>query len=258
MTTHSPAVLEELGATPLYVVRSKANSTTVQKTNPNIQGTVRSIPDAFLSPRVIVCEGATEVGILRSFENNMLSSEECSYALKGVNVVDGKGTDATRRAMHLKEHGYDVCLFMDSDKLDEWVVKEAKLLESGIKVVKWDELVCTEKRILGDIPDKKSLKEIVELAVLVTGKTSESILASINSGLDGKLLQSIQDIEVYENEPLLRIAIFESSTKKDKEWFKTVSRGESLGDYIFQKFFIQMQGTDFCDKLEELRGWVIG
>jgi len=258
MTTHSPAVLEELGAKPLFIVRNENLITTVTKVNPEAQGTVRSVPDAFLSPRVIVCEGATEVGILRSFENNILSPTNISYALKKVNIVDGKGTDATKRAKHLKDHGYDVCLFIDSDKVSEWLVAEDELLRAGIKVIRWDDSICTENRIIHDVPDKNSLKEIVEVAMTATGKTKESLISSINSKLSQNKLTDINHIATFTDETSLRNAIYDASVIDDKEWFKTVSRGELLGNYIFQKVYTQMQTTDFYKKLEELKGWVIG
>jgi len=258
MTTHSPAVLEELGAKPLFIVRNEFFITTVTKVNPEAQGTVRSIPDAFLSPRVIVCEGATEVGILRSFENNILSPTNISYALKKVNIVDGKGTDATKRAKHLKDHGYDVCLFIDSDKVSEWLVAEDELLRAGIKVIRWDDFICTENRIIHDVPDKNSLKEIVEVAMTATGKTKESLISSINSKLSQNKLTDINHIGTFTDDTSLRKAIYDASVIDDREWFKTVSRGELLGNYVFQKVYTQMQTTDFYKKLEELKGWVIG
>lgn len=259
MTTHSPSVLEELGASPLFIVHSNDYITTVNKVDPNIQGTVRSVPDAFLSPRVVVCEGATELGILRSFENRILLINGISYASNRVNIVDGKGTDATKRAKHLKDHGYDVCLFLDADKIEDWIVAEADLTAIGIKVIKWADTVCTEKRIINDVPDKNSLKKIVETACLATSRATGSLITSINSGLvEGNRLQDIESIISFTDETSLRNAIYEASVRENKEWFKTVSRGELLGDCIFQNYYTQMQNTDFCQKLEELKGWIIG
>ena len=66
MTTQCPATLEELGAESLYYVHYHNADKTSQaiKVDNNIQGTVRRTPEAFLSPNVIVCEGATEIGLL--------------------------------------------------------------------------------------------------------------------------------------------------------------------------------------------------
>jgi len=84
MTSHSPATLEELGAEPLHVVRSNQFTTSLTRVGAAAQGTVRAIPEAFLSPRAIVCEGPTEVGLLRSYEKLVLSAKSQSFALHGV------------------------------------------------------------------------------------------------------------------------------------------------------------------------------
>lgn len=256
MTTHSPAVLEELGAKPLFIVRNEALNTTVKHADLDAQGTIRTIPDAFLSPRIIVCEGATEVGILRSYENNILLPVGASFSLHGANIVNGGGTDATKRAKHLKNHGYDVCLFIDSDKITEWAVTEEELTRIGVKVVKWDGTVCTENRIINDVPDMNSLKRIVEMAKITTGRTEASLVSSINSKLTGGELENLEAILTYSDSDSLRKAVYEASVVQDNAWFKTVSKGETLGDCIFKEFYDRMRDTDFHLKLESLKGWL--
>jgi len=150
MTSHSPAALEELGAEPLHVVRSSQLTTFLTRVNVAAQGTVRAIPEAFLSPRVIVCEGHTEVGLLRSYERLALSPKSQSFALHGVLPAYGSGSSAPKRASDLREHGYDVCLFADSDKCAEWNPSEENLIAAGVEVVIWDGKCCTEERVIND------------------------------------------------------------------------------------------------------------
>lgn len=261
MTSHSPATLEELGAGPLRIVSNDSNTlkTTISEVKDTAQGTVRAIPEAFLSPRIIVCEGPTEIGILRSYEKNILSPLAKSFALAEVITVSGGGTNAPRRAKDLKEHGYDVSLFMDSDRLDEWEFSEEKLASLGIKVIKWDGYVCTEQRIVEDVTDKEDLKNLVSVAIQATGRSEESIIGSINSKLgDEPPIGSLSDIDSYGKQDTLRKAIYEASVVDRNAWFKTVSSGEMLGDYVFGSEFEKMKKTDFYKKMKQLKEWAVG
>jgi len=257
MTSHSPATLEELGAEPLRVVRSSQLTTLLTRINIAAQGTVRDIPEAFLSPRVIVCEGPTEVGLLRSYEELVLSAQCQSFALHGVLPVNGGGSSAPKRASDLQEHGYDVCLFADSDKCAEWNPSEATLAARGIKVVIWDGKCCTEKRIIDDLPDAQALLGFVK-AAKEAGVAEQSILSALNGGLDAEKLTGIHKIATYPDVSAIKEAIYKASTSRGRAWFKTVSGGESLGDFIFSTVFKHIENADFHKKLKTLEGWALG
>lgn len=257
MTSHSPAALEELGAQPLRVVRSTQLNTSVKAMDTNAQGTVRAIPEAFLSPRVIVCEGPTEVGLLRSYEKWILSCKSQSFALNGALPVDGGGANAPKRASDLREHGYDVCLFADSDKLSEWQLSEKTLIDSGVKVVVWADNCCTEKRVIDDLPDAKALLGLVK-AAKEAGISEQSILDSINSRLATQKLATLDQITTYSDYFTIAKPICEASISQNNRWFKTVTGGELLGDFIFSSVFTRMQKTDFYKKLKTLEEWALG
>jgi len=180
MTSHSPAALEELGAAPLHVVQSSKSKTVIRSVNVSAQGSVRAIPAAFLSPRVIVCEGATEVGLLRSYEKHILSPKSESLALHGTLTVDGGGSSAPKRAFDLQKHGYDVCLFADSDKCAKWNnPSKDELTAAGITVIIWADECYTEARVINDLPNKTDLFNLVQKAI-EAGAVAATILDSIN------------------------------------------------------------------------------
>lgn len=258
-TSQSPSVLHELGASPLFTVHydKGQNITTIQHISDTAQGAVRSIPEAFLAPCVIICEGQTEVGLLRAFEKHLLlqNKKKYSFVLNNVVVVDGGGSNATERAMSLHNHNYHVCLFMDSDKISEWKYSETDLIAEGIELIKWENGFCTEQRIVYDLPDGESLANYVKKAIEL-GRKEESILQSINHKYDGEELTSLDEIRSHVDLENLRGAIYESS--KEKGWFKTVTGGEIIGDCIFQEVFDNMVQTDFYKKLLKLRAWICG
>jgi putative ATP-dependent endonuclease of OLD family len=257
MTSHSPAALEELGAQPLHVVRSSQLTTSVTRVDIAAQGTVRAIPEAFLSPRVIVCEGPTEVGLLRSYEKLILSAKFESLALHHVLSVDGGGSNAPKRASDLREHGYDVCLFADSDKCAEWNPSKDKLTAGGIQVIAWGDRYCTENRVINDLPDAAGLLGFVQKA-LEAGTQAQGALDAINTRLPRQKLASLDDMLKYEDATRLRQAVYEASVAERKEWFKTVTRAELLGDFIFSSAFSRMESTDFYKKLKSLEEWALG
>lgn len=73
VTTHSPVVVKELSVEQLHVVRRTSEGDLSVKSISSagdVQGTVRSSPDALLSRSVLVCEGATEVGFMRGVDRH--------------------------------------------------------------------------------------------------------------------------------------------------------------------------------------------
>lgn len=256
MTSHSSAALEELGAQPLYVVRSDQLTTSVAPIDTTAQGTVRSIPEAFLSPRVIVCEGPTEVGLLRSYEKHILSDKSQSFALHGVLFVDGGGSNAAKRACDLKEHGYDVCLFADSDTCSQWNPSKDKLIEAEIEIIVWAGACCTEKRVIDDLPNATSLLCFAKAAI-ETRISEQSILDSINARLTSHKIATLDDIPGYPDYPAITEAICEASISQNNPWFKTTSGGEVLGDFVFSSAFSEMETSDFVKKIKALEAWVL-
>lgn len=73
VTTHSPVAVRELDIDDLHICHHKSGITTVHSakvagTESILQGRIRTYAEAFLAPKVLVCEGATEVGILRALD----------------------------------------------------------------------------------------------------------------------------------------------------------------------------------------------
>ena len=255
ITTHSPATLEELGADPIYCVHyNKQNKEPeLEKLRHDAQGTVRRTPEAFLSPKVIICEGTTEIGLLRAFEKKIIerNNDTFSFAYNKVTIVDGEGTSASQRAFDLATHKYKTCLFADSDRRQEWKWSEINLIEVGVEIVCWQDNYNTEMQLFNDIP-KEKIVNILNIAMEENGIEAQSILQSINSGLATPLVE-INQIPQYGDLPNLRQKIAQLASKK--EWFKTVSAGEKLGEFLFGEIFESVKTTEFYKRFESMLNW---
>ncbi len=255
MTTHSPATLEELGAEPIYCVHydGKNKKTSIKKVDKNIQGTIRRIPEAFLSPKVIVCEGPTEVGLLRAFEKHQINTNDDKYSFpyNKTITVNGEGSsDAPQKAYDLALHNYKTCLFIDSDDIEKWKVQENELLSKGVHVVRWQNGNNTEMQLFSDV-SRENMLNLIKIAI-TNNADEQSFLDSINSRLDIKKLESLDSILEYKDEQSLRSAIADRANKNG--WYKMVSKAENLGDYLFN--LENLIATEFYKRFESIQTWV--
>ena len=70
LTTHSPVVLRELTVDDLHIVHCRDGRIQIVAANKPaiaecVQGKIRTGAEAFLAPKIVACEGATEAGFLR-------------------------------------------------------------------------------------------------------------------------------------------------------------------------------------------------
>lgn len=259
MTTQCPATLEELGAETLYCVHYKKTEkkTEIKKIDKEAHGTVRRTPEAFLSPKVIVCEGTTEIGLLRAYENYLIRTKDnkCSFAYKKVAIINGEGTSASQRAYDLALCEYSICLFVDSDRLDEWKVSETNLIDKKVSIIRWQNRNNTEMQLFVDLP-KNKIKDVIDIVIKEVGIDLQSILQSINSRLKTKL-NTLEEIASYPDEelPTLRISVAHSA--KDHDWFKNITAGETLGEYLFNGILEEIKTTGFYKTFEKIHKWAI-
>lgn len=121
LTTHSPVALRELSGHQLFVLRRGEYGHEVRHVggDDEIQSTIRLFPEAFLARSVIVCEGASEIGLLRGLDQYRLEQGYASLAALGTALVDCGGGDADRpyaRASAFQRLGYRVMVVRDDDK----------------------------------------------------------------------------------------------------------------------------------------------
>ncbi|RPF15206.1 ATP-dependent nuclease [Vibrio crassostreae] len=234
LTTHSREVITELGSQPLlFLVRNEPEETIetrlFSEREVDLQKTVRACPEAFFAKKVIVCEGATEIGICRAIDKWRGETGKSYMALLDCAYVDGVGNTIDVRVDEIQQSGIQTALFCDSDlqKINE---KKADWVSRGIDVFDCDEGLCLEQQVFKDLPWSGVL-DLLNYA-------SAQALSSFNGVFSEQKGIAVDDWE--ETDVLREIIMSKFSPSKDgklkRDWFKQQHHGEKIGEVIFKYF----------------------
>ena len=225
LTTHSPTVLRELTVKELYVVHS--NGGVVQITSASkdgledieVQGKIRSSTEAFLAKKVVVCEGATEVGFVRGFDDHQVGKGKDPLSYHGVALLDARGASKIKDlAKAFKSLGYDVLVLADADAEDQFSTADAaELTKLGVPVHVWSDKYSLEERAFQDLPWE---------IVLVSLKLAQNELGyPVYDQVRSRVQEAVDlDLEMWPESAKLRTAI--GSAAKNAGWFKDTTRGD--------------------------------
>jgi predicted ATP-dependent endonuclease of OLD family len=231
ITTHSRDVLVELIVGDLFLM--KEGAVNLISFEEEMQGVLRNSPEAFFAKRILLCEGATEVGFCRSINNFRINNGEENLALKGIRIVDGRGDEQVKYAQNFIKSGFDVCLFCDSD-VDKVNKDKEDLIRLGVSVVDCDDGKSIEQQIFYDIPwTSEGVYALINYHKKVNGVTQEVFDSNLKLRLNSMSLGT--DSETTGN---TRKALGFSSSKKG--WFKRIDHGMRLGEIC-------------CDNLDEMK-----
>lgn len=260
MTTHSPIAVAECTISELLVIQSSDGKTsayplkgTDDDANKVIQAQVRSNPEAFLCKRIIVCEGKTEKGFVRALDTFLSEKNEYRMSHKGVGTTVGGGSSIFKYADMLRSCGYNICIFMDSDKDDEDSEKNTQRLTYGVQVFDWDKPNSIEEQIFADVPLAVAGK-ILNVAV------DEHGIDSVKSRLvNDKIPHTVVDDAIILSEmgPAILRSIGTIAKKKKIEWYKRIDLGEKVGNIIFESWDLIGPATKLRKVIEALSTWVM-
>ena len=232
MTTHSPVVTAECSINELMIIHSVSGKTDgyylkseEQDVNASIQKQVRHNTEAFLSKRLVICEGKTEMGFMRALDRFLNAREKYRMAYKGISTADGNGSEIFKCSDVLIKCGYDICILMDSDKDSEDPEKQ-RLRDAGIPVFDWDKPNALEEQCFSEMP-MKAIQEALD--IVIYDKSVEAV--------DAKLKNS--SIPYVRNEDTIVLAELSMEHRqelgkiaKDNNWYKTIGLGEQFGTVL--------------------------
>jgi putative ATP-dependent endonuclease of OLD family len=225
LTTHSPMVLRELTVQDLHIVHSKGGVVTIVSAaekgleEHEVQGKIRSSAEAFLAKKVVVCEGATEVGFIRGLDDRQLENGQDPLSYHGVALLDAKGASKVKgMAIAFKKLGYDVSALADGDAEKQFSAADAAgLVAIGIPTYVWNDKLSLEERAFVDLPWASVVASLTLAQVELFYPVYDQVRSQYQDVLD-------PDISEWRDSPKLRTAI--GAAAKSAGWFKDTTRGD--------------------------------
>ena len=251
-TTHSAVVLAELDISQLVLVKSADGITTFQiitneevTLNSKMQGMLRKIPDAFLTPRILVCEGITEIGFIRALDEKLQENEHYYMASRCVSYADGKGGAETLAvAKRFHDLGFGVAVLIDNDRPEDEPKKNSLILE-GIPVFSWDEGQCIETALL-PLLSAETLCELLQWESEKKDATWDEIIKQGYSCEKYTFGENVKDGNLIE---IAKIC-------SEKGFFKRVDGGEKLGEIFFEKIVDISPDSQALKTINSIIKWI--
>ena len=201
ITTHSTAVLREARFDEVFVCRRNANDGTVKIAPAATAATpvldakryVRDKGEALLGRTVLVCEGQTEIGLLKGFAEGTGRNFQAS----GVVLVDGGGDPAVFAvALHFAKMGYRTAVLTDSDRpMDKNTFQE--LQAGGVPHFAWGQSRCTEEELFCGLP----VALLGDLLALIAESISHPRLLQELSRLAQVTFNKLDEVTPYLSKP---------------------------------------------------------
>jgi putative ATP-dependent endonuclease of OLD family len=256
-TTHSPVVLRELDHTQLTLLRfNKAKNThEALSASQSAQGLLRSNPEAFLAKRVIVCEGKSEMGFIRGFDQHSFQHGNVSMEALGTVLVDGGGAQRVLSpADELLRLGYNVSIFMDSD-VPLAAADEEAFVSNGGTVFKWPNNCALEDAIFR-CASGPIIENLLEYACSLSSgdKVDAQILTA------AKAQFNLAQAKEWANTSTLapeHAVILGRAARSGAGWFKKVAPYEHIAKNILAPQWASLH-TDLTSITSSLMDWAWG
>lgn len=251
-TTHSPIALVEMTSQQLLIVHSQAGKTTIHRPyygnaviDNSFQAALRRYAEAFLSPQIIICEGKTEVGFVRSFDEFLMENESYSMAGLGVAYAEAGGNNsALTLADKFNELGYKVCVLCDNDRPEDDSDKEL-LRNKGIKIFQWQEGNCLETEWIPLFEDV----QIEKIVLYICDQNKQDVLGLLRNE---NIIDNDNQLQVLDKEKRKKIA----DICKKKGVFKNIDGGEEFGKYVVEILKSLEDGNPAKDVMDNLKNWI--
>jgi len=235
LTTHSPVALRELSGNQLFVVRPQAGRHSVYTAgiSDEVQSTLRADPEAFLAKSVIVCEGASEVGLVRGLDQCWVDLGETSISALGGAYVNVGGSNPDRcftRGTALLHLGYRVLVLVDADKQPTAEVVSA-FQAAGGQTLTWRPGRALEDELFCSLSDG-AIDALLAKACDVMGRdlVAEHIRSKSNGQTTLDAIERDRLLEGYT--PATRVLLGTASRIRGSGWFKSVTTYQEVAREI--------------------------
>lgn len=257
MTTHSPVALRELSGSQLFVARRMADHHEILNVGAtdSVQSTIRLYPDAFLAPSVIVCEGASEVGLIRGLDQHRSANGQAAITALGTALVDCGGGGADRpfaRAEAFRSLGYRAAVVRDDDKKPTADV-ESGFLANGGTVIAWHDGRALEDELFLSLSDS-GVSNLIDRAIELHGAdlVDDHIKSVTKNAMDLNAVQKEALIDGYSGDS--RAALGAAARTKKAGWFKSVTWMEDVAREIVGPDLPNANAA-FRERVESIFAW---
>lgn len=257
MTTHSPVVLRELAGSQLFVVREQSGNHEVLPvgSDNDAQSAIRSYPEAFFANTVLVCEGASEIGLICGLDTYWTAKGCLSLHAAGISCVDAGGGDADRcfhKAGVFQRLGYRVAVVQDNDKTPTPAVVQAFTATSGYHMA-WRDGKALEDELFGSFP-AAAISALILRALEITedGLVDQHIKTKSSGRVNLATVNHEGATGAYS--PSTRAFLGEASRIRRAGWFKSISKMEAVACDIIGPHF-DASDASFRETVNGLFGW---
>lgn len=236
MSTHSPVALRELSGNQIFVMRKGpvAHQICGAGTGEDIQSLLRKDPEIFLAKSILVCEGASEVGFIRGYDQFWTELNTLSMLANGWAYADVGGGDAERcyrRAMALLDLGYSVVVFLDADKVPPKELVDA-FHAAGGSTFTWRDARALEDEIFLSCDDE-TIVSLLDLALeLEPERVDTNIISESNGTRDLGTIRAEYAFGGQKFSLETRVILGRAARKRKKGWFKSVTAYQHIAKVL--------------------------
>jgi hypothetical protein len=255
MTSHSPVAVRELRGDQIFVTRSGPNGHAIQQAGVGdaVQATLRGDPEAFLAKSIILCEGASEVGLIRGLDLWAVGEGANSLLSAGAMCANFQGSDPNRgfvRGLALIKLGYRLAVVVDNDVAVDPNAAQA-FLDAGGHWVTWQPGRALEVELFMSLAAEGAW-QLLQRAIALN--TRETVQAQIQSFSQNQI--SLAGIERENLDAGMLPASCEllGRIAHKKGWFKTQSIYEDIGREIVGPHF-HAADEAFRQRIHGLFAW---
>ena len=256
ITTHSEIVLSELKSDSLFIMRRSMEGNASISSIPYdaFSRILKHAPRALFARRILVCEGATELGLMLGLRELFRTRHgDVPIEHLGVAIVDGNGAAAPALATALASLGYAIALFRDSDQLLK--SSASNLLQThDVQVFEYGSLLCTELALFGACwPDMED--ELIRAAISSLGEAT--IYAQLRPAFPGSDVTAPTARWVPAAPGTEANWVRLANLAIQFKWFKSEERGRAISAVVDQ--IVQLgQPTPLSLCIKGLEQWAYG
>lgn len=252
LSSHSPVAIRELQCSQLWVLRATGGKHHLIPVGKEMQGMVRSHPEALLSRRVLVCEGATEVGLVRGLDAVRAGQGKPGLYAMGVSPVDAIGESKVyAKARAFQALHYPVLVVRDDDVAPN-TADEAAVHTAGGQTATWAVKQAFEDAVMDGAPAGQ-LGAVLDLAAAFHSEAK--VDAHLTSASNGKLDIKAARAQIATGKPSKELRGILAKAANSGEWFKRIDRSEELTRSVIAPSLLQW-AKPFRETIGKVLAWV--